>query len=380
MTKIDEYTKYYCADGHDGSFHKHIDDCIETWLLENPDIAKHFRNKQVLNLNQIFEEITYSKRIRALNNLFVQLVNVCKTVQEVNFNTYLNIGRHLIEEPIQQLVGSRGIDIEFGNFYERISKRYFPGKTKILIPVDIDKELLKNIRDICYEMLKLFDNNIGDYLIEFFPYEGIEDLNEVKDHYKLEELRGRRFQLVINLKFYNFKTNQYFEFPNIIRRSFNCMFEEPGITLDTEIEMDENPIIKLMVDERQTLIDSTKKILNEMSAYSALIKMLREDAKDILAEFNFITQTCSPEQLQSELKLFYEKHNITNSMHFTVFNGRIQKHITDLKKYHSESFLKERPITDFVQSELLQRLFTIHELESIKIALVKHGLKDVSID
>ena len=272
------------------------------------------------------------------------------------------------------------VDIEFGNFYERISKRYFPGKTKILIPIDIDKELLKKFRDICYEMLKLFDNNIGDYLIEFFPYEGIEDLNEIKDHYKLEELRGKRFQLVIKLKFYNVKTNQYFEFPNIICRSFNCMFEESGITIDTEIEMDENPVIKLMVDERQTLIDSTKKNLNEMSAYLALIKMLREDTKDILAEFNFITQTCAPEQLQNELKLFYEKHNITNSMHFTVFNGRIQKHITDLKKYHSESFLKEIPITNFVQSELLQRLFTIHELESIKIALVKHGLKDVSID
>jgi hypothetical protein len=298
-------------------------------------------------------------------------------VKEVNFNTYLNIGRHLIEDPIQLLIPSSN-DTEFKNFYEKISRRYFPGKTKILIPIDIDRELLKKIRDICYAMLKLFDDEIGNYLIEFFPYEGIEDLNEVKDHYKLEELRGRRFQLVINLKFYNFKTNQYFEFPNIIRRSFNCMFEEPGITFDTEIEMDENPIIKLMVDERQSLIDSTKKILNEMSAYSALIKMLREDAKDILAEFNFITQTCVPEQLQSELKVFYEKHNITNSMHFTVFNGRIQKHITDLKRYHSESFLKEKPITDFVQPELLQRLFTIHELESIRIALVKHGLKDVS--
>ena len=83
MAKIDEYTKYYCTlqdDGgqhpaedqkdHDSGFHKHIDDSIETWLLENPDIAKHFRNKQVLNLYQIFQAV--------LKNLsryfFIQLI------------------------------------------------------------------------------------------------------------------------------------------------------------------------------------------------------------------------------------------------------------------------------------------------------------------
>ena len=128
-----------------------MDKEISTWLEKNPKIAEIVNQRNAVTLDNIMSEITYHKEILSMNKLIGRLIELCQQIEEkmINYNTYLNIGRLLIENPIRKLKNTiHKNDSSFDNYYEKIATRYFPNATNFIIPVEVDEKIIHAVNEL----------------------------------------------------------------------------------------------------------------------------------------------------------------------------------------------------------------------------------------
>jgi hypothetical protein len=352
MSIADKYTSFYCTENDENKI-KLVEDEIDKWLEENKELKEKLNSLQVITLESIFENLIHHKQIISLRNLFREIIKFCSDIPPDlrDFNTYLNIGRLLI--------GNKTSDHRVNTVYlNRLFSQYYPNSNNFIKEVEVEEKLIKGLKKSCEGILEVFDLPINQYIIELMGYEQKDD--------NLDNI-----QLLIGIKYYNFLKNTYFMIPSYVNKICSSSLDNQEIIISTGINLNPNPILKARIDDKEAQILKLRKELNMISAYASLLKMLREEAREILTKFNFIIQTTCDNKISPELKEFFEEHGIKNYHYFEDLNNNIKKHINDLRKFHSLSLSREKSLNSLVSSELLLPAFSVNELELIKIALIK---------